>query len=78
MASNMWGVGGSDLPKYGIPDSHRSRPMQARDGKRARAGKLQHESELEALACQAGVSVKRLVHDIHTWRKSGIVPDWAL
>ena len=76
--AQIWGVGGSDLPKYGTPDSHRSRPMQARDGKRARAGKLQGEIELEALAASVGVSVKRVVHDIHKWRKTQIVPDWAL
>lgn len=75
--ANMWGIGGSDVTKYGVPDSHRSRPMQARDDKRARAGKLQCATELEALAYTAGISVKRLVHDIHKWRKSGIVPDWA-
>ena len=76
--AQIWGIGGSDVIKYGTPGTHRPRPMKARDDKRARAGKFQHEPELEALAASVGVSVKRLVHDIHTWRKTKIVPDWAL
>lgn len=68
---NMWGIGATDVTKYGEADSHRLKAAPARYGKFA------HDEELRALAEEAGISVKRLKRDLHIWRATGKVPTWA-
>ena len=71
MTRSIWGIGATDVTKYGQRDEHRAKPIKARSGKFA------DDEELRYLAEAAGIGVKRLQRDLHAWRKAGVVPKWA-